>query len=69
MPSAPFLTGPLSAPQVVAAAPSNPTDEAQQAAVIEAERQRYEELKRELQLWATGLTAACLGITFAFYGR
>lgn len=39
------------------------------AAKVEAERQRYEELKAELQAWAAGLTVACLAATFAFYGR
>ncbi|GAB4813108.1 hypothetical protein N2152v2_000154 [Parachlorella kessleri] len=55
--------------KVVAASPTNAADKEQQAAVVEAEERRYEELKAELQAWAAGLTAACLGITFVFYGR
>ncbi len=55
--------------QVVAPAPSNAVDEEQRAAVLAAEERRYEELKAELQAWATGLTAACLAITYIFYGR
>lgn len=35
----------------------------------EIERERYDELKRELQLWSVGLTAVCFGCTVAFYGR
>ena len=38
-------------------------------AKVEAERRRYDELKAELQAWASGLTLACLAATFAFYGR
>ena len=40
-----------------------------QEAALAAERARYEALKAELQLWAAGITTACLGATFAFYGR
>ncbi|KAI8114540.1 hypothetical protein M9434_002662 [Picochlorum sp. BPE23] len=35
----------------------------------EIERERYDQLKRELQLWSVGLTAVCFGCTVAFYGR
>ena len=55
--------------QVVAVSPTSAADTEQRAAALEAEERRYEELKAELQAWAAGLTAACLGITFAFYGR
>ena len=36
---------------------------------MEAERQRYENLKLELQTWASVMTAIGLGATYAFYGR
>lgn len=39
------------------------------AARLEIERERYEVLKKELQLWSLALTTACLGATYAFYGR
>jgi len=44
-------------------------EEASVAAQLEAERERYEQLKQELGLWAAGLTAVCFSVTFAFYGR
>lgn len=48
-----------------------PTEESAEeiAAQVAAETARYEELKRELQMWATGLTAASLVATAVFYGR
>ena len=55
--------------RVMPVAPTNEVDEAAQAAVLAAERARYEQLKADLQLWAAGLTAACLAATCAFYGR
>lgn len=36
---------------------------------VQAEQERYEQLKLELQTWSLGLTALCLGSTFVFYGR
>ncbi len=35
----------------------------------EIERERYDQLKRELQVWSVGLTAVCFGCTVVFYGR
>lgn len=39
------------------------------AAKVEAEQRRYDELKKELQAWAAGLTLVCFAATLAFYGR
>jgi ATP synthase protein I len=51
-------------------APPPSAGEAEEAAArLEIERERYEELKRELQQWAVALTAACLAATYVFYGR
>lgn len=55
--------------QVVAVAPTNVGDEEQRAAALAAERERYDQLKAELQAWAAGLTIVCFSATFAFYGR
>eukprot|EP00887_Chlorella_sp_A99_P006999 scaffold2.g6999.t1 len=55
--------------RVVPVAPTNEADEAAQAERLAAERDRYEQLKAELQAWAAGLVAACLAATYAFYGR
>lgn len=53
----------------VIAPPTVGADAEAAEAVLAAERARYDELKRELQAWATGLTATCLVATLVFYGR
>ena len=54
--------------KVIAVVPTAEAAEEAAAAAI-AEAARYEQLKKELQLWCTGLTAACLAATLVFYGR
>lgn len=54
--------------KVVAITPTEQSAE-EIAAQVAAETARYEELKRELQMWAMGLTAASLVATAVFYGR
>jgi hypothetical protein len=52
--------------------PPAPTAAGEEAALAErvaAERQRYEELKVEMQLWTIGFGAVCCGLTLAFYGK
>lgn len=48
---------------------SSAAEEEEIAAQRKAEAERFDQLKRELQLWAMGLTVATLAATFAFYGR
>jgi ATP synthase protein I len=53
----------------VVATPVTGPDAEEAEAQLAAERARYDELKRELQAWATGLTTVCLIATATFYGR
>lgn len=53
----------------VVATPPTAGDAEAAAARLAAETERYEQLKKELQFWATTLTAGCLAATYIFYGR
>ena len=53
----------------VIATPTTAEDVVEMAAQAAAEQERYDQLKKELQQWATGLTAVSFAATFAFYGR
>eukprot|EP01026_Neomeris_dumetosa_P004899 TRINITY_DN11336_c0_g1_i2.p1 TRINITY_DN11336_c0_g1~~TRINITY_DN11336_c0_g1_i2.p1 ORF type:complete len:372 (-),score=42.29 TRINITY_DN11336_c0_g1_i2:57-1172(-) len=55
--------------RAVALQPTNSAEDEAEKAVIMAEKQRYEQLKLEFQLWAVALTAISGFATYAFYPR
>ena len=55
--------------QVATTASTAPEEVAAAAARADAEREAYDRLKQGLWRWSLATTAACFGVTYAFYSR